>query len=63
MLGEWGWSAGHTGEAAWAADKRIAWTDAGTAIQIQWNYDTAASAWAARPGGVWRTSTLSVFGG
>jgi hypothetical protein len=63
MLGEWGWSAGHTGEAAWAADKRIAWMDAGTAIQIQWNYDTATSAWAARPDGVWRTSTLSVFGG
>lgn len=44
MLGEWGWSAGHTGEGAWATDKKIAWRDAGTAIEIQWNYDTSTSA-------------------
>jgi hypothetical protein len=65
MLGEWGWSAGHTGEAAWAADKRIAWRDAGTVIEIQWNYDvsTSGNEWAARPNNAWRTSTLSIFDG
>lgn len=55
MLGEWGWTDG-TGETAWINDKKVAWADAGTAIEIQWNYDVSATntIWAARPGGSWR---------
>jgi hypothetical protein len=57
MIGEWGWSSG-SGESAWMADKQISWANAGTVIQIQWNYDVSSTntVWAARPGGVWRPS-------
>ena len=63
MLGEWGWVDGHTGETAYINDKKAAWSDAGTVIQIDWNYDISASnsEWAARPGGTWRTSITNLF--
>jgi len=60
MVGEWGWQPASTGELAWIADKQLAWSDAGTVIQIQWNYDvttnTSINFWASRPGSVWRPS-------
>jgi len=58
MLGEWGWPAGPTGESEWIADKKAAWTDAGTVIQIHWNYGVLShqGIWVARPEGVWRPS-------
>ncbi|MDX6677443.1 MAG: hypothetical protein QOE31_1495 [Solirubrobacteraceae bacterium] len=65
MIGEWGWSSQATGggESAWAADKKAAWKDAGTAIQIDWNYDTSSSSteWSARLGSVWRPSVTTLF--
>jgi hypothetical protein len=64
MLGEWGWVNGHSGETAYIADKAATWSDAGTVIQIDWNYDinTANSEWAARPNGTWRPSVTALFG-
>jgi len=61
MLGEWGWPAGVSGEDTWVTDKRNAWKDAGTVIDIQWNYgvSTSQGVWVARPGGVWRNSLLT----
>jgi hypothetical protein len=74
MLGEWGWvpvtnsdatgGAGQatSGEQGFIDDKQLAWADAGTAIEIYWNYDvttnTGVNPWAARPGGGtnWRLS-------
>jgi hypothetical protein len=65
MIGEWGWSSQATGggEATWAADKKAAWKDAGTAIQINWNYDTSSSSteWSARLGSAWRPSVTTLF--
>ena len=64
MMGEWGWSDGHTGELEYIADKKLAWSNAGTVIEIYWNYDISASnsEWAARPGSVWRPAVTSWFG-
>lgn len=61
MLGEWGWPAGVSGEDTWVSDKRNAWKDAGTVIEIQWNYgvSTSQGVWVARPAGVWRNSLLT----
>lgn len=74
-IGEWGWvpitnanavgGAGQavTGEQAFIDDKQIAWANASTIGECQWNYDvttnTTINPWAARPGGGtnWRTST------
>lgn len=60
MVGEWGWQPASSGELAWIADKQLAWSDAGTVIQIQWNYDvttdTSVNFWAARPDKIWRPS-------
>jgi len=60
MVGEWGWQPASSGELAWIADKQLAWSNAGTVIQIQWNYnvttDTSVNFWAARPGKIWRPS-------
>jgi hypothetical protein len=58
MLGEWGWYDGASGESQWIADKKAAWANAGTAIEIQWNYGVATSqgVWVARPGMTWRPS-------
>ena len=42
-------------------DKQATWSDAGTVIQIQWNYgnSTTQGVWVARPGGAWRPSIMS----
>jgi len=58
MLGEWGWPTGPTGETAWIADAKLAWANAGTVIEIQWNYDVSSTntMWAARPATTWRPS-------
>lgn len=53
MVGEWGWPPASSGELDWIDDKELAWTNAGAAIQIEWNYDattnTALNFWAAAP--------------
>ena len=59
MLGEWGWADGMIGEQAWITDKKAVWADAGTRIEIHWNYDIAPTKWAARPGGTWRPSVTT----
>jgi hypothetical protein len=60
MLGEWGWGSGTVGEQPWIVDQKAVWADAGTAIEIHWNYDVSPTAtWAARPGGTWRPSVAT----
>ena len=58
MLGEWGWHDGTSGETQWIADKKAAWANAGTAIEIQWNYGNSLTqgVWVARPNMTWRPS-------
>ncbi|MDP8909016.1 MAG: cellulase family glycosylhydrolase [Chloroflexota bacterium] len=65
MLGEWGWPAGASGEQAYINDKMAAWAYLAPAIEIQWNYDAASNStvWAARPGGVWRSSVSTWLAG
>ncbi|MEA2221386.1 MAG: hypothetical protein QOJ35_4012 [Solirubrobacteraceae bacterium] len=65
MLGEWGWPSGVAGESAWVDDKKAAWGDAGTVIQIQWNYgnSTTQGVWVARPNNTWRPSISAWLAG
>lgn len=64
MLGEWGWNPIYpdgvmAGEQPYIDDKEAVWDDAGLAIRLQWNYDTASvgtNPWSARPGGDWTVS-------
>ncbi len=62
MIGEWGWTAGKANEVAFVNDKKAAWADAGTSIEIYWDYNatpnTSEDPWASRPGGAWRPSIL-----
>ena len=64
-LAEWGWPAGVSGEDAWTTDQLATWRDAGTVMEIWWNYGTSTSqgVWVARPGGVWRPSLLRWLAG
>jgi hypothetical protein len=60
MVGEWGWQPASSGELDWINDAKSIWKDAGSVIEIQWNYDVTTNwgvnYWAARPGGNWTPS-------
>ena len=64
MIGEWGWVPTATGENAWITDAEARYTDAGTVIELQWDYDVTPGndQWAAYPNHVWRTSTTTWMG-
>ncbi len=63
MVGEWGWTAGKTDELTYVADQKAAWADAGTSIEMYWDFnsttDTGVDPWAAHPGGTWRPSVTA----
>lgn len=68
MVGEWSWhEINTTTEAAFAQDKLTVWATAGPAIQIWWDYNVtsnrAEDAFAARPGGTWRTAVTTWMAG
>jgi hypothetical protein len=60
MLGEWGWVPSNSGADAYVTDAKNVWADAGTALQLQWDYDVTPSQepFASFPNRSWTPWTL-----
>jgi hypothetical protein len=60
MLGEWGWVSSNSGASAYVTDAKKVWGDAGTVMQLQWDYDVTPSQepFAAFPYRAWTPWTL-----